>query len=96
MQNEQKRRRKDFAKLDRLKIYATMVIMRRDFLKIAAIALISTTSLNAFAFDVDTSTVPNKVSVNKEVKEIKGSLFVTEQETAQIIINKQQEKMLKT
>lgn len=79
-------------KLDRLKIYATMVIMRRDFLKIAAMALISTTSLNAFAFDVDTSTVPNKVSVNKEVKEIKGSLFVTEQETAQIIINKQQEK----
>ena len=67
-------------KLDRLKIYATMVIMRRDFLKIAAMALFSTVSLNAFAFDVDTSTVPNKVSINKEVKEIKGSLFVTEQE----------------
>ncbi len=45
-----------------------------------------------FAFEIDTTTVPKKVTLKETPKEIKGSLFVTEQETAQIIINKQQEK----
>ncbi len=44
------------------------------------------------AFEVDTTSVPAEVNLNGDIKEIKGSLFVTEQETAQIIINKQQEK----
>lgn len=45
-----------------------------------------------YAYDIDTSTVPNKVKIDEMPKQIKGSLFVTEQEQAQIIINKQQEK----
>lgn len=46
----------------------------------------------AFGFDIDTTTVPKKVSLKEPTKELKGSLFVTQQEEAQIIINKQQEK----
>ena len=46
----------------------------------------------AFAFDIDTTSVPNKVKINAPQKELKGSLFITEQEQAQIMINKQQEK----
>ena len=45
-----------------------------------------------FAFDIDTSSVPDKVKLDEQAKEIKGSLFVTEHEEAQIIVNKQQEK----
>ena len=48
--------------------------------------------LPALSFEIDTSVLPDKVTVKPEVKEVKGSLFVTEQEQAQIIINKQQEK----
>lgn len=46
----------------------------------------------SFAFDIDTSLVPNVVKLEEAPKELKGNLFVTEQETAQIIINRQQEK----
>lgn len=45
-----------------------------------------------FSFEIDTSSVPKEVKLVDAPKEIKGSLFITEQETAQIIINKQQEK----
>ena len=63
--------------------------MRRSFL--ATVILLGFIS-PIFAFEIDTSTVPKKVTLKETPKEIKGSLFVTEQETAQIIINKQQEK----
>lgn len=43
-------------------------------------------------FEIDTSTVPDKVTLDSKVKEIKGDLFVTDSEQAQIIINNQQEK----
>jgi len=46
----------------------------------------------SFGFEIDTSTVPKKVQLTEAPKELKGSLFVTGQEEAQIIINKQQEK----
>ena len=49
-------------------------------------------AIPALGFEIDTSTVPDKVQIKEPPKEIKGSLFVTEQEQAQIIINKQQEK----
>ncbi len=67
--------------------------MRRIYKKHLAVFCLILLSFNsAYSFEIDTSSVPNKVNVNEPVKEIKGSLFVTESETAQIIINKQQEK----
>ena len=47
---------------------------------------------SSYAFEIDTSSVPDKVKIPEQKKELKGSLFVTETQEAQIIINKQQEK----
>ena len=45
-----------------------------------------------FGFEIDTSTVPKEVKLTEPAKELKGSLFITKEEEAQILINKQQEK----
>ncbi len=60
--------------------------------KIAALIILSGIICPSFAFEIDTSSLPDKVELSNPKKEISGSLFITEHEQAQIIINKQQEK----
>lgn len=60
--------------------------------KILALVLLIAGCNLAHAFDIDTSSVPDKVQLKESPKVVQGNLFVTEGETAQIIINKQQEK----
>ena len=66
--------------------------MKRGVGSLILLAALLSPNLAAIAFEIDTKSVPDKVTVKPEVKELKGNLFVTEQEQAQIIINKQQEK----
>ena len=63
--------------------------MNKNF--IAIIILLGLIS-PSFAFEINTSTVPQEVKLTEPTKELKGSLFITKEEEAQILINKQQEK----
>ncbi|MCD8024075.1 MAG: hypothetical protein LUE64_00905, partial [Candidatus Gastranaerophilales bacterium] len=60
--------------------------------KILSAVFLFISCIAAFGFDVDTSTVPDKVQLTPEIDKLNGTLFITENEEAQIIINKQQEK----
>ena len=66
--------------------------MKRGFLSLIVPIVFLFSNCFALAFEIDKTSLPDEVELNKDIREIRGSLFVTKQETAQIIINKQQEK----
>ncbi len=58
----------------------------------ALIILFGLVSPCVFASEIDTSVLPAQIKLTPKVKELKGSLFITDEDKAQSIINRQQEK----
>lgn len=66
--------------------------MRRGCTALLILIGLLSPNLCALSFDIDTSSVPKQVTIDDGVKQMKGSLFITERENAQMVIDKQQEK----